>query len=137
MTLLPECSQLRSLEKVTWLCILSFTSPNGPTPTRLVPPHSFLSSQRSFSTPSWTLCLLSLFPLHPSVWLSRESLILSALRISTLFQRGMPASFQRQVLASPPLPTHTHTHAYKAWFSTLARPQTHWAFSSEKAGGHT
>lgn len=79
-----------------------WTAPHPSCPTPLVP---FLS-EVIFYTIMDFLPPLS-FSLRPSVRLSRESLILSALWISTLFQRGMPASFQWRILASPPLPTHT------------------------------
>lgn len=109
MTLLlgAECSQLLSLEKVTWLWIpppCAFPSgcppPNHHYPFSLTRPSHSLLSEVIFSTIP--------FPLHPSVWPSRESLILSTLQICTLFRHGMPTPLQCLTLAPPPLlPTQT------------------------------
>lgn len=145
MTLLPgaECSQLLSLEKVTWLWIPPCASPNGPpctitttTPFFLSrPSHSLLSSQRSFSPPSW-----SFFSYPPSSFSAPIRLaqrgVANSLRSANF--HTFPAwdantsSVPHSGIAT--LPTNTDTHAYKTQFSTPARPHTRWAFSSERTG---
>lgn len=86
------------------------TTTTHPSSSSSRPSCSLLSSQRSFSTPS-----LSFLPppppsssQHPSAWPSRESLILSALQISTLFRRGMPTPLQRLHFGIVTPPTNTH-----------------------------
>lgn len=135
MTLLPgaECSQLLSLEKVTWLWIPLPTphppcasSPRGPIPPPSPPPtdtHTHITTTHFLSPAS----LVHSSPLrghflHNHVAPPRPLFSSAPIRLAqqgavnsprsanfhTFFRLGMPASLQRLVLAPPPRsPTDT------------------------------
>lgn len=100
--------------------------PNHHYPFSLTRPSHSLLSEVIFSTIP--------FPLHPSVWPSRESLILSTLQICTLFRHGMPTPLQCLTLAPPPLlPTQTLMFI-RRYSAHQLHPTLSGLFRSERTG---
>lgn len=135
MTLLPGavCSQLLSLEKVTWLWIPLCASPSGPPShpsSAALPVHSsplrghFLHHYEVFSSPPF---------LSAPIRLAQQG-VTNSLRSANF--HTFPAwdantsSVPHSGITTPP--TNACTHAYKTQFSTPAQPHTHWAYRSER-----
>lgn len=144
MTLLPgaECSQLLSLEKVTWLWIplpvllpadpLPPPPPPSPLPILSRPPLSFtpLLSEVIFSA------IMKFSPLFSApIRLAQQGVVNSLLsanfHIFPAWDANTSSAPQSGTTTSP---TNTDTHAYKTQFSAPARPHTRWAFRSERTG---
>lgn len=117
---------------------LCFSPRTHPHTHSLPPPHvvrslplrgHFVHHRGAFSSPPPP----PLFSAPIVFWPSGESLILSALQISTLFSSvGCQHLFNASLWHHHPSHQHIHTHSYKTPFSTLTRLHPQRAFSSEK-----